>query len=132
QVVSPVGIIPADQPVEEPVRFALTDQVETAVQNRLELAQQKLRIDSAETVVKAAKNNVLPKLNLVGSVGLGGLGNDFNEALRNQDNMDMITYAVGFEFEVPIGNRAARAIYQRTLLQRQQAVDQYLLLVDQV
>ena len=42
-------------------------------------------------------------------------------------NTDFITYGFGFQFEVPIGNRQARAIYQRTLLQYAQAVDQWQL-----
>jgi outer membrane protein TolC len=41
-------------------------------------------------------------------------------------------YAIGFQLEVPLGNREARAIFRRTQLQRQQAVDQYRDLIEQV
>src|SRR5205814_5008583 len=129
---SQVEILPTDDPVEDPINFELVDQIEAGLQNRLELMQQSLRIDSASTVVKAAKNNVLPKLDITAQVGLEGLGFNFNDAVRSQSNTDFITYGLGFQFEVPIGNRQARAIYQRTLLQRQQAIDQWKLTSENV
>ncbi|HEV8292266.1 MAG TPA: TolC family protein, partial [Tepidisphaeraceae bacterium] len=125
-------IVPTDEPVEDPINFELADQIETGLQNRLELMQQSLRIDSASTVVKAAENNVLPKLDITAQVGLEGLGFNFNDAVRSQSNTDFITYGLGFQFEVPIGNRQARAIYQRTLLQRQQAIEQWKLTSENV
>ena len=33
--------------------------------------------------------------------------------------------AIGLQFEIPIGNRAARATWRRALLQRNQAISQY-------
>ena len=125
----PHVIIPADEPLEQPITFALSDQIETALQNRLELAQQNLRVNSADTVVKAAIDNLKPRLDLTAQVGVQGLGRDFDDAVNSQVDFDFITYAFGFQFEVPIGNRQAQAIYQRTLLQRQQAIEQYYSLV---
>lgn len=129
-VASPVVILPADDPVMEPIRLALEDQIETALQNRVDLIQQKIRIDSSQVVRKAAKNNVLPQLNLIGSAGLRGPAGDFDDALQKQIDGDLLEYGIGLAFEVPIGNRQARAIYQRTLLQQQQAVDEYRRLAD--
>src|SRR5882672_3186024 len=129
---SQADIVPTDEPVEEPIDFDLSDQIEAGLQSRLELMQQSYRIDSAGTVVKAAENNVLPKLDITAQIGLEGLGFNFNDALRSQSNTDFITYGLGFQFEVPIGNRQARAIYQRTLLQRQQAIEQWQLTSENV
>jgi len=131
-VTSQVEIVATDEPVQDPINFELVDQIEAGLQNRLELIQQSLRIDSASTVVSAAKNNVLPKLDITAQAGLEGLGFNFNDALKSQGNTDFITYGLGFQFEVPIGNRQARAIYQRTLLQRQQAIDQWKLTSENV
>ena len=36
-----------------------------------------------------------------------------------------MSYTLGLQLEIPIGNRQARAIDQRALLQRQQAITQY-------
>jgi len=82
--------------------------------------------------VRAAENNVLPKLDLTAQVGLEGLGFNFDDAVKSQSNTDFITYGLGFQFEVPIGNRQARSIYQRTLLQRQQAIEQWKLTSENV
>ncbi len=125
-------ILPATSPNEEPIHFVLSDQIDTALFNRLELAQQLLRIDSAGTRVKVAKNNLLPSLNLIGSLGAQGLGKDFSNAVDTQDDFNHINYKVGLELEVPIGNRAPRAAYQRELLLRQQEIDRYRDLIEQV
>src|SRR5205814_6326923 len=74
---SQVEIVPSDEPVEDPINFELVDQIEAGLQNRLELMQQSLRIDSAATVVKRAKNNLLAKLDLTAQVGLEGRGFTF-------------------------------------------------------
>ena len=121
----PEIIVPADAPIEEPVRFSLADQIGTALHNRLELLQQLLRIDSALTVIKAARNNMLPQLNLQGQVGVEGWGNGPNESFEQMVETQLFNYAIGLQFEVPLGNRVARAIYQRTLLQHMEAVLEY-------
>jgi outer membrane protein TolC len=127
-----VLILPASPAIQEPIRFDLKDQIDTAMENRLELGQQQLRIDSAGTALQVARNNELPQLNLVGSMGIQGLDNDLHATVRDQRDWVNVNYTVGFQFEIPIGNRAARAITQRALLQRQQAIDQYRGLIDQV
>src|SRR6185503_3621014 len=92
--------------------------------------QQLLRMDSANVATKVAKNNLLPQLNLVGSVGVEGLDGDYPGAVDNQFTGDHVSWSAGLQFELPFGNRAARAIWKRTLLQRQQAIAQYQALID--
>jgi len=125
-------ILPATPPIEEPVRFDLDDQIDTAMEFRLELGQQQFRIDNAQTASEAAKNNLLPQLNLIGQIGTQGADGSYDDAVSNQLDFDHISYTAGIQFEIPIGNRAARATYQRSLLQRQQAMVQYQNLVEQV
>ena len=72
-------------------------------------------------------------MNLVGSVGAQGpRAATFPDALDKQGDFNHLSYKIGLQFEIPIGNREARAIYQRTLLQRQQAIDQYRAQIEQV
>ena len=125
-------ILPADIPIELPVHFDAAEQIQTALTFRAELSQQQTKIDSAEITVHAAKNNELPKLDFIGSVSLLGVGNSFHASTKNQGRFDYTDFTLGFQLEVPIGGREARAIYQRTLLQRQQAIEQYRVLIDQV
>lgn len=131
-VASPILILPASPPVEEPIRFDLEDQIDTAMRYRFELGQQQLRVDSASVASDVAKNNLLPQLNVVGNVSVQGLESTFGEAFEDQVDFGNIGWAIGLQFEIPIGNRAARATWQRSLLQREQAITQYQNLIDQI
>jgi outer membrane protein len=131
-VSSGATILPANAPMEEPIRFDLKDQIDTALENRFELGQQQLRVDSASVAALVGKNNLLPRLDAVGSISFGGVRDDFGDTTSDQVSSENLNYSFGFQFEIPIGNRAARAIYQRALLQRQQAVDNYRNLIEQV
>jgi outer membrane protein TolC len=132
-VTGAVVILPEDQPVQTPIGFDLGEQIAAGLANRAELAQQQIRIDSATVVYRAAQNNLLPSLNLVGSIGTKGGGDTLSHAVQNNlyDNQAQ-EYSIGFQLEVPLGNREARAIFRRTQLQRLQAIDQYRDLIEQV
>jgi len=132
QVSSATMLLPAQEPLAEPVRFDLQEQIQTALESRFELGQQYLRIDNADVARQVAKNNLLPELNLTAQGNLQGLESDFGMATGELARTDRFSWQLGLSFEIPIGNRAARAIYARAMLQRQQAVDQYRNLIDQI
>lgn len=131
-VASGITVLPATPPIEEPIRFERKDQIDTAMDNRLELGQQQLRIDTADITLKVADNNLLPKLDLVGSVSTQGLDVDLHDMVDEQYRNHNFNFAMGLQFEIPIGNREARAIFRRAQLQRQQALVQYSGLVQQI
>jgi outer membrane protein TolC len=133
-VSSAAVILPDDQPLATPIRFDLAEQIESALSNRAELAQQQIRIDSATVVYNAARNNLLPSLNLVGSIGVRGADiGQFGGSLRAAfEDFDVRDYSIGLQLEVPLGNREPRAIFARTNLQRHQAILQYKDLIEQV
>jgi outer membrane protein len=131
-VASQTLVLPATPPAQEPVRFDFEDLMNTALEHRLELGQQQLRVDSARIAANVARNNLLPQLNLVGSVSVQGLDEDFAGAFEEQMDFGNIGWAIGFQFEIPIGNRAARATNQRARLQQQQAIEQYRNLIEQI
>jgi outer membrane protein len=127
-----VVILPATVPLEEQVRFNLEDQIATAMENRQELGQQLIRIENTGIANKVAKNNLLPQLNAVGSVGLEGLDDNFGGAVSEQFDFSDVSWTLGLQLEIPIGNREARAIWKRTNLQRLQAIAQYQSAVEEV
>ena len=124
-----VVILPAAEPLREPIRFDPAEQCDTALKNRLDLGQQQHRIDSAGIAMNVAENNVLPQLNLVGQVSFQGAGEDFGNAYDERWEFREPSYSIGFEFEIPFGNRLARAVLRRAQLQRRQAVEQYVALI---
>ena len=125
-------LLPADLPIDIPVHFDAAEQIQTALTYRAELSQQQVKIDSAEITVRAAKNNELPKLDVTASVGFLGVGKDWVAAERSQGRFDYTDFTLGFQLEIPLGNREARAIYTRTQLQRQQEIQKYREMIDQV
>src|SRR5258708_37148982 len=105
--VSSAAIInPADDDTELAMQFDLDEQIETGLENRLELGQQQVRIDSAEVAMHVAKNNLLPQLNFQGSITSDGVGREMNSAFDEQANFSHVGFAAGFQFQYPLGNRA--------------------------
>jgi outer membrane protein len=136
-------ILPLDPPTGHKIEFLLPEQVTTALANRLELAQQKLRISDADVALLVAVNNAYPKLDLTAAITLEGIGGtrpkatepaaNFSDSLRAQLYEDGHTsFSIGIQLELPLGNREGRAIMRRAHLQRLQALEQYRNLVDQV
>jgi outer membrane protein TolC len=124
-VASNITILPADDPNVTPIVFDLQDQIDTAMNNRLELGQQQLRVDSAEVASKVALNGLWPKLDFVSSVALQGLSSNLSNAISDQFGDTHLIFSLGFQLEIPLGNREARAILRRAQLQRMQAVEEY-------
>ncbi len=124
-VSGPIIVLPASPAVDEPIHFDPQEVINTALANRFELGEQQLRVDSATTALKVGKNNLLPSLTAAGSISLEGLSGNYAGVLEDQLDRSYVSWSFGFEFEIPIGNRAARATYQRALLQRAQAIDSY-------
>lgn len=131
-VSSKVLILPVTPATLQSVQFSYDDVLQSALTYRLELAQQQMRVQSADIVGKVANNNLLPQLNLVGQAGVQGLGGSFSDSNSHLADGTGFSWALGLQFEVPIGNRAARAIYQRSMLQRQQNIEQYKNLIEQI
>ena len=142
-VASEAVIMPADPPAETKIEFAVSEQVRTALANRLELGQQDLRISDADVALNVAINNAYPKLDLTTAITLEGIyqspkdakhpDGDFADTFHSQWEADgHIGWSLGLAFELPLGNREARAIIRRAYLQRLQAIVQYRNLIDQV
>ncbi len=129
-------ILPGTPPTIQQVVFDPQEQIETALVYRGELGQQKLRVDNAVTALGVARNNELPRLDLVGSASVqalkGSYGEAFANVFSNPDDPYEGVVSLGFQFEYPLGNRAARAIYRRAMLQYLQASDSYRQIIDQV
>ena len=125
-------ILPATEPVEQRLTFDLDDLIGSGLINRPELSQQQLRVGSAGTALLVAESNILPRLDLVLTAGIQGIGEDYDDSFEEVVDDPGFTGGAGVQFEVPIGNRAARAIYLRAMLQRDQAATQYRALVEQV
>lgn len=109
----------------EPFQTDLAAAIDTALEDRPELAQQQLAIDLAEHNLKVARHGTLPTLDLAasyGGAGIGGRGeyNDpelgpirvdtgLGDAYDNVASLDFPHWEVGVNFSVPLGNTQAKA-----------------------
>ncbi len=131
-VAGSVIITPIDEGTELPLHFDLNDQIETAMENRFELGQQQARIESAEISVDVARNNLLPSLTAQIQATVDGVGHYIGGAFNKEGDFNHWGYQAGLQFTYPLGNRAAKGIWQRSLLQRMQAIASYAGLVNQI
>lgn len=79
------------------------------------------QVENKLIAVREAENQLLPSADLTGSLILtglsGNLGNSYDQLFRG----NTYEWEVGFEFEYPIGNRAARSRLRKAKLELEQA-----------
>ena len=131
-ILGPTRIVPTTEPVAQPLVFDAGDSVEAALLYRPELAQQVVRVASSEAALQVGRNSVLPRLDFVVTGGVQGLDDAYGTAVSNQFGFEGFTAGAGLQLEVPLGNRAARSVLRRALLQRLQAIAEYGRLIDQI
>ena len=125
-------ILPADKPVEDPLVFDLQDQIDSAMENRFELGEEQLKVDEATVTISVARNNLLPQFDFIGSVGPEGAAATPGAAVTAAADFTHIDFSAGFKLQIPIGNRQARGIWKRTVLQRMEEVERYRGLVESI
>ncbi|MCA9277480.1 MAG: TolC family protein [Phycisphaeraceae bacterium] len=118
---SDILILPSDIPADETTTFSIRDCLMTAIEHRPELMQAVLGMDDASTRVRAANNARLPQLDLQLQAKLNGLDDDWGSAWSETAEGQFVDYLVGLNFEYPLGNREAEAIYRRQRHQQAQA-----------
>ena len=133
-------IEPADRPTVVPVELDLDASLRTAYTQRPELLAARLGLDSRRIERKIAENQLLPRLDLVGSIGLNGLGGDdagvegsqfgqvnpqvlggYNRSLELLTDGRYYQYLIGARIEVPLANAAAEAQYAQARVNAEQA-----------
>ncbi len=112
-------IIPVDQPMDAEIRFSLPDGVETALKNRPDYLQTKKDLENRIVNLRLAKNQVRPRVDVVASAGVNGLGGSIEDDWEELDG-DFYDLRIGLRFEYPLGNRAAKSQLIRRRLERQQ------------
>ena len=132
-------VVPTDtlQTLDIQTNQTITDLINQALNSRPELLESDVDLVNRQISRKAAKNALLPSLSLVGFYGGTGLagepnplfqGNnptsvptDFGGALSNAFNNSSPDYYVGFNVNIPIRNRVAKADQYRSELEYRQS-----------
>jgi outer membrane protein TolC len=138
-----VSVVPADTLQSErltPPSRPVPELMQRALQDRPELAESDVDLVNRQISRKAARNALLPSLSLVAFYGGSGLAGplnpaynvpgvpdastvptDFSGALGNAFNNTAPDYYVGFNLNIPIRNRVAKADQYRSELEYRQA-----------
>ena len=121
---SEIELLPADMPTTVPYLMPLSEATSVAIQQRADIAESMQRIRAVSIKVGVAKNQMLPKLDLILSSYIAGLDSRSRgfDAFADQFSRGRPSYAAGLAFEIPIGNRSSRARSQREQLEMNRAV----------
>ncbi len=117
-----VEILPTDFPSLTRLTLDPMAELQTGLDNRPELREQELRVASAKVAVGQAKSAELPRFDLTFRADSSGLAISADRAFDESTSYNFVTYFVGLEFEIPVGNRGPRAQYKRSQLLHDQQV----------
>jgi outer membrane protein TolC len=126
EVIVPTGSITANQ-----VSISLRQAIVTALERRPDLRKLAMTIDSESINMKVADNALLPQLDMQAQMSFYGLGDTAGDGYQEVFDGDYLNYVLGLKFSVPLGNRAAKAMYQSSRLQQMSAVAAYKQAVQQ-
>jgi outer membrane protein len=144
-------IVPIDAPAFQMQMVSAEEGLKRALENRPEIFQARLDQENRLLGVNLAKNQRLPEVNFVGSVGLSGLSGSptsfpfsdltiggvpvgtfsqaeqnsfeggFGEALSKLFSGNFVSYKVGVTVQIPLGNQSSRSELTRARLEAEKA-----------
>ncbi len=138
-----VRLIPSEAPEQEAVVLDLQEQLGAAIRNRPDLNQAKVDVENKKIQLKYTRNQLLPRIDLVGTLGLSGLsgkpqpqpdfqnpgtttqnpfGGNNSDSLDELKSGDFYSYSVGIKVEYPLGNRSAKSEMVMADLEKQKAL----------
>ncbi|MEM7783026.1 MAG: TolC family protein [Planctomycetota bacterium] len=120
-------IIPALNPTRQTTQVNLGEILSTAIQMRPEVNQSIRQMKAACVRLEMSRNELMPQLDLVLETYVAGLRGNSNlgGAWLDQFRTGEPGYSVGLNYEIPIGNRAARARLSRRRLELRQLQNQF-------
>ena len=114
-------LTPLDQPVVTLEAISLQEAIDTAIEQRPEIAQAKKNMESSDLNTKFAKNQILPTLSFQGTMGMAGLGSSYSNSVQSNFSGDFYNYGAGLVLSYPLGNRSAWSTYSKRQLEAQNA-----------
>ncbi|MFN7139561.1 MAG: TolC family protein [Limisphaerales bacterium] len=116
-----VEISPTETLLAIPEQFDVMESWRRGMANRPDLAQLRADLERRDVILRYQRNQVLPALDLVGSYGRSGLGDDISDVARDIRREDNPSYSVGAVLSVPLSRRGPRSAYNATKAENEQA-----------
>lgn len=119
-ITQPPRIIPTDDlgievPDTDPAKI-----LGEAIANRPEYQANLEQLARQDIQIKFHQNQRLPRLDLVGTLGANGLGDDYQNGFDDSASGDGTQWSAGVVISVPIGNRTANAQLRSSRLEKRQ------------
>lgn len=111
-----------------------------ALANRPDYFEKKIAVESQDILLEYRKNQLLPRLDLVGTFGVNGLsgrttpltfqgvtsmnpfGGSYGDSWERMADADGYQWLVGLTVDIPLGNRADRSRYEQVKLSKEQSI----------
>jgi outer membrane protein len=138
-----LNVTPSDKPVVIHTPVDLASSLDTGLHHRPELQAARLDVHGNGLQRKVAENQLLPRLSLIGQLGVNGLsgtnsnvvfgtppapvpvnpilGNSYGDALGLLYDGRFYNYAAGAQLEIPIDNAQAKADYAKANINFEQS-----------
>jgi outer membrane protein len=116
-VLEPAGTLNAPVPVVN-----LQDSWSKGLSMRPEILQAKLDLEKQGIVIKFDRNQLLPQVDVFGTYGYNGSGQEFSDAFYGVQKLDQRSYTYGGRIGVPLFNTGARNTYRTSKANMQQLV----------
>ena len=122
-----VELVPSEFPTLNFMDVSLQNEIQISLQNRPEVFAAIKQVRAGATRLGIAQHELLPALNLVTQVYANGLrGNsDFSGSFTDQFTVGRPSYSLGLNYELPVGNRLAKARLCRRQIELRQLEAQY-------
>jgi outer membrane protein TolC len=123
-----VRLLPLDAPLLADEIADLNAQLMQAIERRPDLQQAKIDVENRNIQLKYSRNQLLPRIDVVASLGVSGIAGDaqpvtsgvgppvfspfdgnYSDALEELKSGDYYDYTIGIQVEYPLGNRYAKS-----------------------
>lgn len=123
---------PIEPPLSVKLPLAMGESLYSALQHRPDISRAIREVRASSVRLNVAKNDILPKLDLVASSYVSGLAGraDIGESLVNQLDAGRPSMSIGFVFETPFQRRAARAVEERRQWEMKRVFSRFRLTVE--
>jgi outer membrane protein TolC len=117
--------------------FDVQDSWSKGMNSRPDLQQAKLNLEQQGIQVKYYQNQLYPEVDLIGSYGFNGSGNEYNDSFNQMGQGSRPFYSYGGQLTIPLGNvkarsqlKAGKATEKQLLLQLKQLEQNIMVQID--
>ena len=128
----PLEFTPSESPASMPSPTGLRETLETALVNRPDISRAIRQMRASSVRIGVSRSELLPRLDFLVTSYVAGLQNSsqVGGSVVDQFTSGRPGYTLGLEFEVPLGNRAAKAKMEQRQWELRRAISAFRVTVE--